>query len=192
MEYKKHCNTSAKISVIIAGILLAVFSSITISAEKNYRLLPGDTMQISVWKEPDLQREVLVRPDGKISFPLAGHLVAAGRTLEELELAIIEKLSKYIPAPVVTVAVSKLAGYKIYVLGKVEKPGEYIVTENNVLQALSLAGGLTRFASESDIQILRGSGEAQQAIEFNYDEVAEGENLKQNIILQSGDVLLVR
>jgi len=190
MDCKNKYKITGKIGITL-GLILGILSFDASSTEKEYPLLPDDILQISVWKEADLQREVLIRPDGKISFPLAGHLVAAGRTPEQVEQAIAEKLSRFIPDPVVTIAVSKLAGYKIYVLGKVAKPGQYVVTRINVMQALSLAGGLTRFAREKNIKILRQDGASQQAISFNYDNVAEGENLKQNIILQPGDVLVV-
>jgi len=191
MDRKKSCKLPGRIGIVL-GLFLVILSFSISSAEKDYSLLPDDILQISVWKEADLQREVLIRPDGKISFPLAGHLMAAGRTPEEVEQAISEKLSRFIPDPVVTVAVSKLAGYKIYVLGKVVKPGQYVVPQINIMQALSLAGGLTRFASESNIKVLRDSGEKQQVISFDYDDVADGESLTQNITLQPGDVLVVR
>jgi len=191
MYLKKNCKKSGILGIGF-GLLLYTISFSLLSAEKSHPLLADDILNISVWKEADLQREVLVRPDGKISFPLAGHVVAAGRTPEEVEQAITVKLSRFIPDPVVTVAVSKLAGYKIYVLGKVAKPGQYVVSQMNVMQALSLAGGLTRFASESKIKILRQVDEKQTAISFNYGQVAGGEDLNQNVILRPGDVLVVR
>lgn len=191
MKYRNNDRVVRRISLIL-GLFIMIFSCIAASSEKAYLLLPDDILQISVWKEADLQREVLIRPDGKISFPLAGHIAAAGRTPEAVEKAIVERLSRFIPDPVVTVAVSKLAGYKIYVLGKVAKPGQYIIPHLNVMQALSLAGGLTRFASESTIKILRQNGEKQHLLSFNYDDVAEGKDLNQNVTLLSGDVLIVR
>ena len=191
MYLNKNCKKSGILGIGF-GLLLYTISFSLLSAEKSHPLLADDILNISVWKEADLQREVLVRPDGKISFPLAGHVVAAGRTPEEVEQAITVKLSRFIPDPVVTVAVSKLAGYKIYVLGKVAKPGQYVVSQMNVMQALSLAGGLTRFASESKIKILRQVDEKQTAISFNYGQVAGGEDLNQNVILRPGDVLVVR
>lgn len=167
--------------------------SVSVSSnEKAYRLLADDVLQISVWKEADLQRKVLILPDGKISFPLVGHLKAAGLTPEALEQIMVEKLARFIPDPVVTVSVSKLAGYKIFVLGKVAKPGQYIVSRINIMQALSLAGGLTRFANESDINVLRQAGTEQEKMSFDYNEVSKGESLKQNIALRPGDVLVVR
>lgn len=102
-------------------------------------------MLISVWKDEHLTREVVVRPDGMVSFPLVGDLATEGRTVEDLRLDLIKRLAKYIPNPNVSVAVQKVLSYKIYVVGRVNKPGEYLVGHyTDVLQALSLAGGLTR------------------------------------------------
>jgi len=186
----KHKNS--KFLAMIVSIIIVLISTSVSSNEKAYKLLADDVLQISVWKETDLQRKVLILPDGKISFPLVGHLKAAGLTPEELEQIMIEKLARFIPDPVVTVSVSKLAGYKIFVLGKVTKPGQYIVSQINVMQALSLAGGLARFANESDINVLRQTEKGQEKISFNYSEVSKGKYLKQNIALRPGDVLVVR
>src|SRR5215471_17612728 len=128
----------------------------TASSHELYRVQPGDLLMVSVWKEEDLQGEVLVRPDGGMSFPLVGDLEAAGRTIEELRHAVDEKLRKYIPDPAVTIAVKQIGGNRIYVLGKVNRPGEFPFSRPiDVMQALSLAGGATSFASLDDIQILR-------------------------------------
>src|SRR5690606_28119668 len=121
-----------------------------------YEIGPEDLLEISVWREKDLQREVLVRPDGWITFPLVGPILAAGKTTQQLQAEITERLQKYIPNPVVTVTVQKIQGLKVFVLGRVEKPGEYVVGRYvDVLQALSLAGGLTPFANADEIKILR-------------------------------------
>src|SRR5215510_1113726 len=115
----------------------------------GYLLGPEDVVKISVWKDEHLTTETVVRPDGMISFPLIGDVQAAGRTVEELRGDIVKRLSRFIPNPNVSVAVTKLLSYKIYVLGRVNKPGEYMVGhQTDVLQALSLAGGLTPFAAE--------------------------------------------
>ncbi|MGH8605275.1 MAG: polysaccharide biosynthesis/export family protein, partial [Gammaproteobacteria bacterium] len=121
----------------------------------DYRIGPEDTLEISVWREEDLQRQVLVRPDGKISFPLAGDIQAAGRTTEQVQQDISQRLQRYIPEPVVTVTVVTIGG-KIYVIGQVNNPGAYVIGRYvDVLQALTLAGGLTPFASENNIKVLR-------------------------------------
>lgn len=158
----------------------------------GYEIGPEDLLEISVWREEDLQREVLVRPDGWLTFPLVGPILAAGKTTQQLQAEITERLGKYIPDPVVTVTVRKIQGLKVFVIGKVEKPGEYVVGRYvDVLQALSLAGGLTPFADENAIKILRKEGGQEKVIPFDYSEVARGRNLEQNIRLQAGDIVMV-
>ncbi len=157
-----------------------------------YAVKPGDVLAISVWKEPDLTAPVLVRPDGSFSFPLAGQIDARGKTVGELQTMVTDKLKKYISDPVVTVSVSEVKGNKVYVLGQVNKPGEFIVNPRvDVMQALSMAGGTTAFAALGDIVILRRSETGQQALPFKYGDVSRGRNLQQNIMLQAGDVVVV-
>lgn len=158
----------------------------------SYGVQPGDILQISVWKEEGLDQEVLVTPDGRLSFPLVGNIAAQGHTVQQLDEAIKKKLEKFIPDPAVTVSLRQNLGNMIYVIGKVNKPGEFPVNRYvDVMQALSMAGGMTAFADRDDIRILRRDGEAQQATPFDYDEVEEGKNLEQNIVLQAGDVVVV-
>ncbi len=158
----------------------------------NYHLQPGDTLLVSVWKEQDLSLEVIVRPDGKITFPLAGEVQAAGDSVEHLRSQITEKLKKYIPDPVVTVAISQLTGNIVYVIGKVNRPGQFAILRNvDVIQALSMAGGTSTYASLNKIKILRRSNGKLVAIPFKYGEVEKGENLEQNIVLVAGDVVVV-
>jgi len=137
-------------------------------------------------------REVLVRPDGLISFPLVGDVPAEGRTVEELRLDLAKRLIKYIPAVNITVSVVKPLSYKVYVVGRVAKPGEFLVGHyTDVLQALSLAGGLTPFAAENDIKVVRRVMGQQYTFPFRYGDVRKGNDLEQNIILQRGDVVMV-
>lgn len=158
----------------------------------EYLIEPEDTLNISVWKEEGLQKDVLVRPDGGISFPLVGDLIAAGKSTSQIQTEITTKLKKYIPQPVVTVSLLKLAGYKVYVLGKVNKPGQFIVGSYvDVMQVLTLAGGLTPYASENDVKIIRRINGKEIVFPFEYSEVKSGERLQQNIILKSGDVVVV-
>ena len=158
----------------------------------GYFVGPEDVLEISVWKEESLKREVLIRPDGKLSFPLIGDIQAAGKTPDQLRREIAEWLGKYIPEPIVTVVVIKVAAYKIYVLGQVKKAGQYTVGHRlNVIQALALAGGLTPYAAENDIKILRRNDGKEVAIPFEYAAINEGHKLEQNIILKSGDVVMV-
>lgn len=157
-----------------------------------YRLQPGDVVSVSVWKEQDLQRDVLVRPDGAVSFPLAGEIAVDGRTVEELRLALAERLKRYVPEPVVTVAVKEIGGNRIYVIGKVARPGEFPFNSPiDIMQALSLAGGATTFAQINDIVILRREDGVQRALPFRYGDVERGKSLQQNFLLQSGDTVVV-
>jgi len=158
----------------------------------GYRIQPGDLLRISVWKEEDLQQELLVRPDGGVSFPLAGDLVAGGRSVGDVQAELVTRIEEYIPDPVVTVQVAKIDGNTIYVLGKVNRPGAYVMQRPlDVMQALALAGGLATFAQENRISILRRTGEGQSAIPFAYGDVEVGENLGQNALLLPGDVVVV-
>jgi polysaccharide biosynthesis/export protein len=158
----------------------------------DYQLGPEDVLEISVWKEEGLKKEVLVRPDGGIAFPLAGDMQAAGKTARQLQQEITQRLEKFMSDPVVSVAVLKVAGNKIYVIGKVNKPGEYIAGRYvDVLQVLSMAGGLTPFAAENDIKVLRKESGKDLVFPFRYSDVKKGSNLDQNIVLKGGDVVVV-
>lgn len=158
----------------------------------DYRLHAGDSITVSVWKELDLQRRVMVRPDGRFSFPLAGEVQAAGRTPDEVRVEIETQLKKLIPEAVVTVIVEDFSGNRVYVIGQVTKPGMFVMNPSlTVLQALSLAGGSTPFAKLDGISIIRGTGTAQKVLPFRYGQVIEGKSLQQNITLESGDVVVV-
>jgi polysaccharide biosynthesis/export protein len=173
------------LSLLAAGVLHA-------AEPEPYRIQPGDVLIVSVWKEQDLQSEVLVRPDGGLSFALVGDLQASGRTVEELRAKVDERLRKFIPDPSVTIAVKQIGGNRVYVLGKVNRPGEFPFSRPiDVMQALSLAGGATSFAALDDIQILRREQGHQTALRFRYSEVEQGRKLEQNILLQSGDTVVV-
>jgi polysaccharide export outer membrane protein len=163
-----------------------------LATASGYLLQPGDLLTVSVWKEQDLTVEVLIRPDGGLSFPLVGDLAANGKSVSELRGEFTERLKKYIPNPVVTVAVKAIGGNRVYVLGKVTRPGEYpFARPVDVMQALSLAGGTTSFAAVNDIVILRRENGVLKALPFRYAEVERGKDLKQNILLESGDTVVV-
>ena len=175
-----------------ASTAAAPQGSTAAAPQGTYQLQPGDLLEVSVWKETDLQREVLVRPDGGLSFPLAGEVEATGKTVEALRLILTQRLQKYIPTPVVTVAVKSVGGNHIYVVGKVNRAGEFpFSTPLDVMQAISLAGGATSFAALNDIVILRRQNGQQQAFNFRYLDVARGRELSQNIQLESGDTVVV-
>jgi polysaccharide export outer membrane protein len=176
--------------------ITGVFSAMgTVWAQESdaYRIQPGDLLQISVWKEADMQREVLVQPDGRFSFPLIGSIDVRGKSVETLKTELEGRLGKLISDPVVTVAVIQTSGNKVFVIGQVNKPGEFVMNRRlDVAQALSMAGGMTTFASADDIKILRRNDKGEQtAIDFDYGDIQRGKKLKQNIILQGGDVVIV-
>ena len=182
----------------LLGLMLAVAAlaaanlSLAQGTPTDYKLHAGDKIEISVWKEPDLQRSVSVRPDGRFSFPLTGDVVAAGRSVEEVRGDVENRLKKYIPEPVVTVTAVETGGNRVYVIGQVARPGMFVMNpELNVLQALTLAGGPTPFAKLDNISVLRGTGTAQKTLSFRYSQVVEGKSLAQNITLESGDVIVV-
>lgn len=184
-------------SVLLIAFASAVASEVKIgevkvAADPSYLIQAGDVLIVSVWKEPDLQAEVLVRPDGGLSFPLAGDLQAAGKTVTELQTNLASNLKKYIPDPVVTIGIKLIGGNRIYVLGKVNRPGEFPLSRPlDVMQALSLAGGATPFADLNDVRVLRRDGDRQTAIRFRYNDVEQGRRLEQNILLKSGDTVVV-
>lgn len=177
---------------LILVTALCCFSMSAGAAENAYLLNAGDELLISVWKEDDLRQEVLVLPDGTVSFPLTGQLPAEGLTPAELERAIAGKLRHYIPDPMVSVSVLDPAGNKIYIIGEVNNPGEYQPERAlDVMQALSIAGGLTPFASEERIIVLRKEGETELALPFPYQDIQQGRRLEQNFELRCGDVLVI-
>jgi len=161
-------------------------------APGGYEVQPGDLLQVSVWKEQDLTQQVLVRPDGGFSFPLAGDVSAIGKTVEQLRQELTSRLAKFIPDLFVTVAVTEVRGNKVYVIGQVNRPGEFVVNPRvDVMQALSLAGGTTAFASPNDIFVLRRENGQQRRMPFNFGDVVRGRGLEQNVVLRSGDVVVV-
>lgn len=184
-----------KSCIVVASVLMAVVFSSWVSAQNDlpgYLVGPEDVLEISVWREESLQREVLVRPDGRISFPLVGDLQVAGSTPSEIQSKLSERLKKFIPDPVVTVVVTKVGGYKIYIIGQVKKSGQYAVGRYlDVVQALALAGGLTPYAAENKIKIFRRENGQQKIIPFRYEDIKKGRGLEQNIILKSDDLIVV-
>lgn len=162
-------------------------------AGDSYLVNRGDVLSISVWREEGLEaEEVLVRPDGYVSFPLVGNLRVAGKSVPDIGKEISTALTKYIPDPSVHIAVRALNGNLVYVIGKVAKPGVFPMTSHvDVVQALSMAGGMTPYAAANKVRILRRQGGKQIAIPFAYGDIEKGENLEQNIVLQAGDVVLV-
>ena len=179
--------------LLMATVTVTAWAAPESLIPESYKLQSGDIVAVSVWQEPGLEQLVLVRPDGGISFPLAGDLRAAGLTVGELTLSLRDKLKKYISDPVVTVTLQEIPGNRIYILGRVNKPGDFpLVTGGiTVMQALAMAGGLTPFADEKAIKVLRKDQGAQRSIPFNYKKIRQGKDLEQNITLEAGDVIVV-
>jgi polysaccharide export outer membrane protein len=178
----------------IGGAAFAAAPAVVPPPEEDagYLLQPGDVVNVSVWKEPDLTSELLVRPDGAITLPLAGQIDAAGHTVSEVRSTIDARLRKYIPDPAVTVTLKQALGNQIFVLGKVNRPGNYPIPRPvDVVQALSLAGGTTPFAAVNDIRVLRREGDKQITLTFRYTDIEHGRRLQQNVLLHSGDTVIV-
>lgn len=185
-------------AIIGAGSAAAQDTADTAAQGDGYRINGGDLLHISVYGEPNLDKDVAVQPDGGIAFPLVGNLNARGMTLKELQQQIATNLreSQYFPNLTdneVTVSMVKATGNSVSVVGQVKQPGTFAYdTQLDVMQALSLAGGLTPFASKSKIKILRRDhAGTQTAILFDYSEVEDGEQLDKNILLRGGDVVVV-
>ena len=159
------------------------------TAPDTYRIGPEDTLQITVWKNNDISRSVIVRPDGKISLPLVNDAQAAGLTPLELRAELTRKLAEYMPTPEVSVIVSDIKSFKVSVIGEVPRPGRFELKGwTTVLDILALAGGFTQYASRSRIVILQSDGKTMKRIPFNYNKVAEGQ---ENFYLRNGDIVLV-
>ena len=194
-------NTKLRRLIIYSLSLLLMTTTITAVAQENqaapdsltaYTVNPGDVLTISVWKEVDLIRQVIIRPDGAFSFPLVGDVNAKGRSVEEIREILKQRLERYIPDPVVTITVDQILGHSVYVLGQVNRPGQFIAAGNiDVMQALALAGGTSVFANLDKIKILRRVNENLIAIPFDYSDIEKGKRLQQNILLLPGDVVVV-
>ncbi len=183
-------------------ILVAILVAPVAMAQDAYRIKPGDTLSITVLEDPNLNREVLVRPDGGISMPIAGNVQAGGNSIVSVERIIAERISSgFSVAPTVSVALTQLgrstggksSTIKIYVLGEVAGPGLKKVTRGtSILEALAEIGGLGKFAAEKRIQIRRTDASGREVVYlFDYSAVERGALLKNNIKLRSGDVIVV-
>lgn len=173
---------------------LAVWPSLSSAVESDpaYRLSPGDKLTVSVWGEDKLKQDVIVLPDGSITFPLAGQVTVAGLDTAAVEEKLAAKLVKFIPEPQVSVVVTGTEGNLVYVQGKVLKPGSVHLTgQTSVLQVLSMAGGLDKFAAKNDIKVVRLNGVKQQILRVDYSDLMSGNDMSTNFILKAGDTLVV-
>ena len=176
----------------IAAAMAAPAAPAATPAVPGYVLNPGDMVRVSVWREEELNREALIQPDGSLSFPLVGQVQAAGRTAAAVQADIKSRIDRYIPDAVVTVELLEAKGNKVYVIGEVANPGEYQLGRPiTVVQAISLAGGFTPYARRSKVRVLRAGADPGQLLTFDYDDVADGTDLRSNIQLQAGDTVIV-
>ena len=179
--------------IFVFGLVLSEPTRSEETASKlDYIIHPADLIEIGVYGEEELTRELVVRPDGKVSFPLIGDIRVAGHTTSYVTSLINKKISAFIPEASCNVIVKALDSLRYYVVGEVGNPGMFNVsTTLTVLQALALAGGLQTFADQDNIIIIRGHGQNTVKIHFDYSAVKKGKKLEQNILLKRGDVLLV-
>lgn len=176
--------SEAKKGVEVSGTALG-----TAVDPKTYKIGAEDVINIRVWREAELSGPIMVRPDGKITMPLIGELSAEGMTPDELAKAITEALKEKLTRPEVFIQVQQVNSKKYYISGEVNRTGSFaLVTPVTVFEALSIAGGLREYANQKNIVIVRGN----ERLKFNYREVVDGKNLKQNVALQNGDHIIVR
>lgn len=161
-------------------------------APPAYQIGPNDVLNIYVWKEPELTRDLTVMLDGRITYPLIGEVMAQGRSVTELKEVMLERLKLFIEAPEITVIVKESRSKRIYTIGKINRPGPYpLEPDMTVVQALSTAGGFAEWADEKGIVILRREGKREIQLPFNYREFIGGKNAAQNILLKPGDTIVV-
>jgi polysaccharide export outer membrane protein len=188
---KTKCGTVIYVLAIIGGLWLGS-EAFAQAPESSYKIGPNDILNIFVWKEVELTRDVTVMPDGKITYPLIGEITAQGQTASELKKAIADKLQNFVTAPEVTVIVKESRSQVIYTIGKLTRPGPYPLAPGmTVMQALSAAGGFAEWADPKNILIVRREEGKETQLRFNYKEFTSGENLQQNILLKPGDTLVV-
>lgn len=193
--------TGTKRACLIAGILLGLGPLVPAAQQParperdqklDYQIGPGDLLQIFVWKEPDLTRDVIVRLDGRITVPLLGDVEAAGRSPQQLGEELGKSLAKFLETPRVTVGVSQANSTRFYVVGLVGKPGDFPLSgRTTFLQGLALAGGFREFAKTENIVIVRQEKTGQTVISINYKKLEDGKDISQNILLRPGDTIVV-
>jgi polysaccharide export outer membrane protein len=184
--------------IIIASIIFTSFAFGAAAQEssvssQDYRIGVGDILEIVTWKEPDFSRgEILVRLDGKISFPLINDIIAAGKTTGELKDAIEKRLKDFVSNPNITVTIRNAASQRFYILGEVANTGEYPLTKDlTVLQAFALAGGFTEWASKNEIILFRREGGKEQVFRINYKKIVKDQDFSQNINIKANDTIVV-
>jgi polysaccharide biosynthesis/export protein len=170
----------------------AATSAVNGEVPRDYVIGVEDVLDVRFWKDADLSREVVVRPDGKIALELLNDVQAAGLTPDELRASLMVGAKRYVEDPAVTVIVKQINSRKVYITGMVEKPGGYpLSTGMTVLQLISMSGGLKEFAKAKDIVVTRTEKGVPLVYSFNYRDILKGKNLTQNIVLKPGDSIVV-
>ena len=202
LDYESFHRRSGRLALILmvtlGGILLAPIRAQSPppggdvqSGAGEYVVGVEDRLTIAVWREPELARSVVVRPDGKITFPLVGDIQAAGKTAAQLDTQITAALADFIKEPVVTVIVEEINNFKIYMIGEVARQGEIVLRRRTrLLQAIALAGGLTPYADKSKLTVIRDEDGREVRINIDYRKVASGERPESNIFLKPGDTIV--
>jgi polysaccharide export outer membrane protein len=156
---------------------------------KSYRVGPEDVIAVRVWREPELSGQFVVRPDGRITLPLAGELNVSELTPEQVQAKVIELYSKFVNKPEVGVSLSRVGSKKYYLVGQVARAGMMpLVVPTTILEAINAAGGFQEFANKKKVTILRGT----KILRFNYEEVINGKKMEQNILVENGDHIIVK
>jgi len=185
---------SPLLSLLLFLLSFSLLSGFSIAKTEapHYLIGPDDILDIYVWKEPELSREVTVMSDGRITFPLIGEIMAKGQTVTGLKEVISEKLKGYLDAPEITVIIKESRSRRIYTIGKLSRPGPYpLAHDMTVLQALSTAGGFAEWADTKNILIIRREGQNEVQIRFNYKDFISGKKIEQNILLKPYDTIVV-
>lgn len=178
--------------MLVLSFLLTISVGASAQDASEFTIRPGDVLQVTVWKEEGMDRELIVLPDGTINFPLIGTIVVKDLTTVAAQNTIKEKLKQSIPDASVTVMVKAPLGHTVNIMGQVAKPGEIVMGRRmNVMQALSQAGGLTPYASEGSIVVLRDVNGEKKSIEYPYNDISRGRNLDKDVDLMPGDVIFV-
>ena len=162
--------------------------------QENYKILPGDLLTITVFREPDLSRDIRVGSNGTTTFPMAGNLKLAGLSVPEIETLLVRKLSDVLVSPQVTVLIKEYSSQQIYVLGEVSKPGAITLpTERKltVLEAITMAGGFTELAAQDRTKVLRNSGGQNQSFEIKISKITKGGDKSLDMTLESNDTIFV-
>jgi polysaccharide biosynthesis/export protein len=193
--------------LMIAVLAIVTLSGLASAQTEPYRIRPGDRLEVTVWQEPKLNRVIVVAPDGRVAFPLAGHFKASGTTVQAVEAALKARLAKQYTTDIdITVAIAQIREDPpeppvppepkvlpgVFVTGEVARPGRFEYQHSlNVLQAIALAGGLGPFAAERRIKIRRKEDGSETLYEFDYDAFTSGDDLSGNMLLRNGDVIIV-